>query len=203
MLGDGVTSFIAGDVILGGDGSDLLQGNAGDDILDGDKWLDVQIGVFAPDDVDHTGAPSALHNSMTTLAESMFSGAINPGQLGIVRTIRNSTTQEELGETVDSDGIADVDVAAFSGTLDEYDFASDGTTTTVEHVRGLATDGTDTLSNIEQLQFSDGTVALIVGTGVLNGTTAADLMLGTRQRHLQVPVDRSGRRRHDPPVRAR
>ena len=103
--------------------------------------------------------PIALHNSMTTLAESMFSGAINPGQLGIVRTIRNSTTQEELGETIDSDGIADVDTAVFSGALDEYDIAlnADGTTT-VEHAGGLATDGTDTLSNIEQLQFSDGTL---------------------------------------------
>ena len=138
VLGDGVTYFIAGDVILGGDGSDLLQGNAGDDILDGDKWLDVQIGVFAADDVDHTGVPSALHNSMTTLAADMFSGAINPGQLGIVRTIRNSTTQEGLGETVDSDGIADVDVAAFSGTLDEYDIVLNGTTTTVDHVGGDA-----------------------------------------------------------------
>ena len=41
----GVTSFAAGDIILGGDGSDMIMGHAGDDIIDGDKWLDVQIGV--------------------------------------------------------------------------------------------------------------------------------------------------------------
>ena len=40
--------FDAGDIILGGDGSDIIKGHGGDDIIDGDKWLDVQIGVFAP-----------------------------------------------------------------------------------------------------------------------------------------------------------
>ena len=40
-------SYIAGDIILGGDGSDIIKGRGGDDIIDGDKWLDVQIGVFA------------------------------------------------------------------------------------------------------------------------------------------------------------
>jgi hypothetical protein len=167
VLGVVTNSFIAGDIILGGDGSDSLQGNAGDDILDGDKWLDVQIGVFALDaDGNQIGEPIALHNSMTTLADSMFSGAINPGQLGIVRTIRNSADQP------DSDGVDDVDTAVFSGELDEYNItfnAADGTTT-VEHTGAPAIDdGTDTLSNIEQLQFSGG---VIVATGNSN------LMLG-------------------------
>ena len=44
VVGAGVTSFTAGDIILGGDGSDLIQGHAGDDIIDGDKWLNVRIG---------------------------------------------------------------------------------------------------------------------------------------------------------------
>ncbi len=122
----------------------------------------MQIGVFAPDDVNHTGEPIALHNSMTDACRRACSREpYNPGQLGIVRTIRNSTTQE-TDETADSDGVADVDTAVFSGELDEYDIAlnADGTTT-VAHTGGLATDGTDTLSNIEQLQFSDATVGLI------------------------------------------
>ncbi len=57
------------------------MGQAGDDIIDGDKWLDVQIGVFAAGDTEHAGPPVALHKSMTTLAASMFNGTINPGQL--------------------------------------------------------------------------------------------------------------------------
>jgi Ca2+-binding RTX toxin-like protein len=91
VLGAGVTSFSAGDIILGGDGSDIIRGNGGDDIIDGDKWLDVQIGVFAAGDTNHTGNPIELHNSMTTLAAKMFDGTINPGQLAIV--VRSGLTR--------------------------------------------------------------------------------------------------------------
>ena len=166
VLGAGVTSFDGGDIILGGDGSDTITGNAGDDIIDGDKWLDVQIGVFAPTDVNHTGTPIELHNSMTSLATAMFNGTINPGQLSIVRTIRDSNDQP------DSDGIADVDVAVFSGAMADYDIAfnPDGSITVVDTD---GTDGTDTLRNIEQLQFLDTSVGVVVGTAAaetLNGT---------------------------------
>ncbi|MCR6636555.1 peroxidase family protein [Devosia sp.] len=168
LLGAGVTTFDAGDIILGGDGSDTMRGNGGDDILDGDKWLDVQIGVYAPGDVDHEGAPIALHNSMTTLAASMFNGSINPAQLGIVRTIRNSNDQ------TDSDGIADVDRAVFSGARAEYDidFSPDGTIT-VAHVGGTQADGTDTVRNVEVLDFTDQDVLLQVPTLDLHGPTTA------------------------------
>ncbi|MEH7876849.1 peroxidase family protein [Rhizobium laguerreae] len=163
LLGVGVTEYSAGDIILGGDGSDRITGQAGDDIIDGDKWLDVQIGVFAAGDTEHTGPTLALHNSMTTLAAAMFNGTINPGQLGIVRTIRNSNDQ------TDSDGVADVDRAVFSGARAEYDitFNPDGTVV-VAHTGGLATDGTDTLRNIEVLDFTDQDISLLAPTLDLN-----------------------------------
>src|SRR5262245_885065 len=53
FLGAGVTSFGAGNIILGGDGSDLITGNDGDDLIDGDKWLNVRISVRA--NTDGTG----------------------------------------------------------------------------------------------------------------------------------------------------
>ena len=37
---------------------------------------------------------------MTTLAASMFNGSINPGQLGIVRTIRTDTTSGDVDTAV-------------------------------------------------------------------------------------------------------
>ena len=40
-----VTSFDAGNIILGGDGSDLIMGRGGDDLIDGDAWLNVRISV--------------------------------------------------------------------------------------------------------------------------------------------------------------
>lgn len=147
LLGAGVTSFTAGDIILGGDGNDLITGRMGDDIIDGDKWLDVQIGVFAVDDPEHTGTPLSLHNSMTNLASSMFSGVINPGQLGIVRTIRTAN------------GLGDTDTAVFSDIRANYTITSNANgSVTVTHVTvsdGLESDGTDTLWNIERLRFSD------------------------------------------------
>lgn len=142
VVGAGVTSF-AGDIILGGDGNDFITGAGGDDIIDGDKWLDVQIGVFAANDTNHTGEPLELHDSMTTLAARMFSGAINPGQLSIVRTIRQA------------DGTGDVDTAHFIGDLEDYTivFNDDGTVTVTDNV---GDEGTDTLHNIERIEFANG-----------------------------------------------
>ncbi|MBR1187294.1 peroxidase family protein [Bradyrhizobium sp. AUGA SZCCT0160] len=174
VLGAGVTSFGAGDIILGGDGGDTIMGKGGDDIIDGDKWLDVQIGVFAAGDVNHTGAPIAVHNSMTTLASSMFSGAINPAQLGIIRTIRTDTTA------------GDIDIARYQGNITEYTFGNDvNGMVTVTHTIEDSLDGSDKLRNIERLQFLDTTVGLVIGTPgndtgatALNGTAGNDLILG-------------------------
>ncbi len=170
VLGAGVTSFSAGDIILGGDGNDTITGQMGDDIIDGDKWLDVQIGVFAANDPDHTGTPLSLHNSMTTLVTAMFNGSINPGQLAIVRTIKTG------------DGAGDVDRAVFSGALAEYDidFNTDGTIT-VAHTGGLATDGTDTLRNIEVLDFTDQDISLQAPTLDLHGDVTSTSTLSLPQ----------------------
>ncbi|MBT1515796.1 hypothetical protein KIP88_35580 [Bradyrhizobium sp. SRL28] len=170
VLGAGVTAYSAGEIILGGDGSDTIMGRGGDDIIDGDKWLDVQIGVFAVGDTTHTGTPIALHDSMTSLATAMFNGTINPGQLGIVRTIRTDTTA------------GDIDTARYQGNIAEYTFGSDANgMVTVTHTIEDSLDGSDKLRNIERLQFLDATVGLIVGTAAgetLNGTAGNDLILG-------------------------
>ena len=42
-----MTSFGAGNIILGGDGSDIIEGRGGDDLIDGDAWLNVRISVRA------------------------------------------------------------------------------------------------------------------------------------------------------------
>ncbi len=179
----GQVVFSAGDIILGGDGSDVISGNGGDDVIDGDKWLDVQIAVYAT--TERTGTPTAYYNSMKDLAAKMFSGEINPGQLGIVRTIKTDMST------------GDVDVAKFQGERGEYAFSAtaDGQVI-VSHAIENSLDGTDQLRNIEKVQFATGNALnIIVGTPysdngmaiqgapplnqpALNGTADDDLILG-------------------------
>ncbi|WP_051960051.1 peroxidase family protein [Devosia riboflavina] len=181
VLGTGVTSFLAGDIILGGDGSDEIQGNAGDDIIDGDKWLDVQIGVFATTDPNHTGTPLRLVKSMKELTSDVFAGLINPGQLSVVRTIRTDATP------------GDIDTAVFRDVSTNFSFSLDADgRLVVSHAIEDGIEGTDTLSGIERLRFTDGTYALIMGTPfndnggtnaatdrpVLNGTDANEIIVG-------------------------
>lgn len=167
VLGTGVNFFSAGDVILGGDGSDMIQGNGGDDIIDGDKWLDVRIGVFAPN-----GTLIKSVASMTELATDMFNGVYNPGQLKIVREIKVDITP------------GDIDTAVYRGGRGEYAFSAtaDGQVV-VQHAIEDQIDGTDRLRNVERVQFSDGNALnIIVGTPgddpALNGTAQDDLILG-------------------------
>ena len=131
VLGAGVTSFDGGNIILGGDGSDTITGRGGDDIIDGDKWLNVRISVRP--NADGTGPEIASHNSMTTLVAQVFSGAINPGQLRVVR------------EIMTADGTGDMDTARYQDVSTNYSFSvtADGRLV-VSHAIVDGIDGTDT-----------------------------------------------------------
>jgi Ca2+-binding RTX toxin-like protein len=158
------TGFVAGNIILGGDGSDIIEGRGGDDVIDGDKWLNVRISVragFDPATGEALGAEIATFDSMEhpTLLQNMLNGVWNPGQLEIVR------------EILPGAGGFSYDTAAFSGNLADYtiivndngtplDFSDDVVTVT-DNVAGR--DGTDRLVNIERLQFADQSVALVPG----------------------------------------
>lgn len=167
VVGAGVTSFINGDIILGGAGSDLMAGQAGDDILDGDKWLNVRISVR--ENANGTGAEIDSADSMTALATEMFNGTYNPGQLQIVR------------EIVDESGAGFTDIAVFSDVRANYLVTNNPNgTVTVAHVTvsdGLESDGTDTLHNMERLRFSDIEIALnapATGAPTLSDTTPTE-----------------------------
>ena len=59
------------------------------------------------------------------------------------------------------DGVSGTNTAVYSGASTDYQVVSNGDGTwTVTDLRSGSPDGTDTLSNVEFLQFSDGTVAL-------------------------------------------
>lgn len=160
----------ASDILLGGGGNDVIKGLAGDDVIDGDRWLNVRIAVN-----DTNGNEVGSADGMTekvydaagnelfggrTLDALVFSRAVNPGNLAIVREILDGNVE------------GDVDTAVYTDVLDNYTLTrnSDGSIT-VDHsgfdadaapddVEELAnrpvSDGVDRLFNIERLRFSDG-----------------------------------------------
>ena len=161
FVGLGVTSFGSGNIILGGEGSDIIEGRGGDDLIDGDNWLNVRISVRA--NLDGTGDEIASFDSMEPLVPLMVSGFYNPGQLVIVREILPG----------DAGAVDNFDTVFFSGLRDDYiiDIDANGTvgdptddivTVTDNGVSGIL-DGTDRLTNVERLQFSDQTVVLVPG----------------------------------------
>ncbi len=162
LLPAGAPSFNAGNIVIGGGGSDLLEGRGGDDIIDGDAWLNVQLrapNLATTADLTDT----KLVDSMTQLQAEVFAGLINPGDITIVRSIATANVA------------GDVDTAVFSGPQANYSVVPSllepGTVTVAQtgaNVAGqLSNDGTDTLRNIERLQFSDGPLALTAPATVI------------------------------------
>jgi Ca2+-binding RTX toxin-like protein len=164
-----VCGFGVGNILIGGAGSDLIQGRGADDLIDGDKWLNVRLSVRADPADPATETRSA--NSMTELAADVFAGRINPGNIVIVR------------EILSNPGPNDVDTAVYSGARADYDITFNADSITVAHLRNLPPccadqgnpkgDGTDTLRNIERLQFSDQVVELRAPDAPAIGTATA------------------------------
>jgi Ca2+-binding RTX toxin-like protein len=165
ILPVGATSFDAGNIILGGDGSDTIEGRGGNDIIDGDRWLNVRINIHA--NLDGTGAVLGSADKMgavitgtipgvaagTTLQAAMFAGLINPGQLQIFREVT----------TAGNDALQDVDVAVYRDVAAAYTVVTVGGVTTVTHTTPTVLaidDGIDTLRGVERLQFTDQIVVL-------------------------------------------
>ncbi|MCY1280973.1 hypothetical protein D9M70_297690 [compost metagenome] len=156
FLGAGVTSFGAGNIILGGAGSDIIEGRGGDDLIDGDLALNAYVSVRT--NTDGTGPELRRVDSIGELIPDMLSGAINPGQLVIVREIVQAA---EPG----------FDTAMFSGNFDDYQIEIDNNGTTLDFSDDVITvthlsididgntvvgpDGVDRLTGIERLQFND------------------------------------------------
>jgi Ca2+-binding RTX toxin-like protein len=174
ILPAGATEFAGGNIILGGGGSDLLEGRAGDDILDGDRWLDVQLSAPRPSTADandrllYAGmrvAPQAgcavggcTGLDARTLREAVFDrvSRVNPGSIVFVRSIKTTNSA------------TDVDTAVFTGPRVNYAVSVSGTGAdrVITVADTVGTDGTDTIRNVEMLQFADQT---IVAGGLVGG----------------------------------
>ncbi len=189
-----------GDILLGGGGSDLIFGKAGNDIIDGDRWLNVRIAVHSTvvnpntglfTGLDHNGAADTVLFSVDSLNEikarmlSTGPDHIDPGQLKIVR------------ELVTTGALAtDNDVALYAGSRGDYTITrnvaaggaitftvTDNVTTPIlvaDPFTGIAApdallgnEGTDTLSNIEIIRFTDRDAVTGLATGTFTDVRTA------------------------------
>jgi hypothetical protein len=206
------TSFREGNLLMGGDGNDTIRGRGGFDIIDGDSWLNVRISIVIPAgpnagtysaesmstnttfmgpnagrvyNVNADGSPNFASPAFggATLNSLLLNRTINPGQLSIVREIKDGTLG--VGET-------DNDTAVFQGPIGAYDIERNGAGVVADvngdgfisvhdrdnglvgavvggvqlDTRGpLLVDDTDLLRNIERLQFAD-TVITIGGANL-------------------------------------
>src|SRR5471030_1724754 len=179
-----------GDILLGGAGSDTFTGRAGDDIIDGDRELTIRISVRTDPANPATEIGSTdlmehqyLHDASgaltgPTLQQAVFAGTVDPGNLVIVRQIVNHAAA------------GDVDTSVYSGPRSQYTITKNANgsikvvdTTTAAPAPGVVPkgDGTDTLWNIEKLQFADQTITVGAATAPAVSTTpAAGLSFGNQ-----------------------
>jgi Ca2+-binding RTX toxin-like protein len=169
-----------GDILLGGGGSDTFTGRAGDEIIDGDRSLEVHITVRTnpTDPTSEIGRTDLMENKATsgtfgpgtagmTLQQAVFAGLVDTGNLVAVREIVTPATVP----AADCGSVArlNCDTAVFVGPRARYVITANanGTvtvrdTTSAVPAPGVVVkgDGTDTLRNIEALQFTDQTVLI-------------------------------------------
>ena len=160
-LPTGAAGFTGGNIILGGGGNDVIEGRGGDDIINGDKYLNVRLSVR-----DAAGVEIQSAENMSQLQAAVFAGTIKPGQISIVREVLTGSAGTDTA--VFSDVQANYDCIVGAAAAVPCSTTSTGATTQVVHARGTATDGTDTIRNIESLTFSDTAApsAPIIGVAV-------------------------------------
>ena len=147
-----------GNILLGGGGGDTIEGRAGNDIIDGDKALHVRIAVLSGPGGTELGSTDLMEGKALTgtfgtgttgmtLQEAVFKGVVDPGNL-------------EMRRRIDTEAITPgtIDTAVFSGARANYAITQAAGVVTVTD--NVGTDGTDTLTGIENLRFTDGDVSI-------------------------------------------
>ncbi len=156
-----------GNMLLGGAGSDILTGRGANDIIDGDRYLNVRLSVRTDpaDPLTEIGTTDLMEHTYQvgnpmTLQQAVFAGIVNPGNIVAVR------------EVLIDNAVGELDIAAFRGTMAEYDISFANGVTIVNHIAPVANpgglgggltldDGIDIVRNVEMLRFADQDFALI------------------------------------------
>ena len=166
-----VASADQADILRGLGGNDMLFGGSGNDTLEGGPGADTLIGGPGMDTADYSASAAAVSvNLLTGLGSGGDAqGDILGGIENIVGSAFNDTlTGGAVNDTLTGgagndtiDGRSGSDTAVYSGSSTNYQVTqnADGSWKVVD-LRSGSPDGTDTLSNIEYLQFNDQALAV-------------------------------------------
>jgi VCBS repeat-containing protein len=175
LTGDGGNNTLDGaagdDVLAGGDGADVLIGGTGADEMFGGTNDDVYYIDNAGDTVTEAGS-SGNDTVRSSISVTLAAGAsiehLETADASATTAI--GLTGNELGQSLSGnagdnllDGSGGSDTAVFTGVRADYTIVDNGDgTVTVTDTRAGVNDGSDTIVNIESVQFADGTFTLTV-----------------------------------------
>jgi Ca2+-binding RTX toxin-like protein len=166
---DGSTGFAMGnDTVYGGGGNDQIDGGWGFDFLDGGDGFDIVDYSFFQ---DSSGTVIDLVQQKVFFTPTYSSGGRVDTILNFEGAIGGGGNDEFIGDGRSNsfygrngndaiDGGANTDTALYSGKRTEYSVTKNlnGTFTVSDLLANR--DGTDTLTNVERLQFSDAEILL-------------------------------------------
>jgi len=148
---DYIVGAAGANLLIGGAGDDILYGMAGDDLLAGGAGVDRLYGGDGVDTISYD-------TSATGVEIYMNSGVSWDGTstdfLDSIENVVGSNHNDYIVGTAGAnslDGGGGTDTAAYSGNRAAYTISVSGGVTTI-----TGPDGTDSLTNVEQLQFADG-----------------------------------------------
>ncbi len=206
---ENVTGSGNADTLTGDGGANTLLGNSGDDILAGLGGADSLNGGGGNDTADYSASGAGVTVDLTVTTAQTSGGDASGDILSSIENVTGSVGADTLtggsganvltgnggddtlngaagNDTLSGgggndviDGGADTDLVTFTGNFADYSFAN-GSLVVTDNVAGR--DGTDTLTNVERIQFADtGVLSLVAGddnANTLSGSSGNDLMVG-------------------------
>ena len=192
VYGDGGNDTLHGDTgndwLYGGDGDDVLDGGEGNDILHGDAGNDTLIGGAGNDELAGGDGNDSLDGG--TGNDFLYGGAGNDiliggdGQDELAGGAGNDTLTGGTGNDT-LDGGSGIDTAVFSGNVAAYSIVRSGDSSyTVTH---SASGEVDQITDVEVLQFANGSIGLTFGNVTVSDLTPAKGQLLTALSTLSNP----------------
>jgi Ca2+-binding RTX toxin-like protein len=186
--GDDTLNGLGGnDVLYGGDGNDTLDGGSGDDTIDGGTGINtasyadaasaVTVSLLLEGSAQNThGAGSDTVTNIQNLTGSNSGDVLIGDANGNVISGGSGDDTITGGSGDDTvDGGTGSDTFVLSGPKAHYTITpiAPGSFSVTDNV---GSDGTDQITNVEKIQFSDGLVSLL---GAIIGTSGNNLLTGT------------------------